>query len=85
MTDIQVAALLGLPVDNLIPPAIQRPYALGVLGEADATAVANAFPQLPNLAALAQGADGVLRNDRQFSDTFPYQASPFSGNKVGTF
>ena len=85
MTDIQVAALLGLPVDNLIPSAIQRPYALGVLGEADATAVANAFPQLPNLAALAGGADGVLRNDRQFSDTFPYQASPFSGNKVGTF
>ena len=85
VTDIQVAALLGLPVDNLSPPAIERAYALGVLGEADATAVANAFPQLPNLAALAQGADGVLRNDRQFSDTFPYQASPFSGNKVGTF
>ena len=83
VTDIQVAALLGLPVDNLIPSAIQRPYALGVLGEADATAVANAFPQLPNLAALAAGADGVLRNDRQFSDMFPYQASPFSGNKVG--
>ena len=68
MTDIQVAALLGLPINDLIPSAIQRPYALGVLGEADATAVANAFPQLPNLAALAGartaccGTTAVLRH-----------------------
>jgi hypothetical protein len=84
VTDIQIAALLGLPVDDLIPESIQRPYALGALGEADAAAVAAAFPQLPNLAALAAGADGVLRNDRAFSDAFPFLASPFAGNPVGS-
>ena len=84
VTDIQVAALLGLPVNDLIPAGIQRPYALGVLGEKDAEAVAAAFPQLAEPAGPAQGADGVLRNDRMFTDAFPYQAGPNSGNPVGT-
>jgi hypothetical protein len=83
VTDIQIAALLGLPINDLIPAAIQRPYALGVLGEQDAAAVAAAFPQLPNLAALADGADGVLRGDRQAGDGFPNIAGPFGGNPLG--
>jgi hypothetical protein len=83
VTDIQIAALLGLPINDLIPSAIQRPYALGALGEQDAAAVAATFPQLPNLAALAEGADGVLRNDRPASDAFPFIAPPNGGNPVG--
>ena len=73
MTDIQVAALAGLPINGLIPPAIQRPYVL--LAMRLGTDSANAALQL-----LRQGADGVEHNDKAFSNTFPYAALPNSGN-----
>ena len=73
VTDIQIAAIAGLPIDGLIPTAIQRPYGLLVMGLGMDTT--NAGLQL-----LRQGADGVLNNDKPFTDTFPYAAAPNSGN-----
>ena len=73
VTDIQVAALAGLPIDGLIPPAIQRPYGLLAMGLGVDSS--NAALQL-----LRQGADGVEHNDKAFSNTFPYAALPNSGN-----
>src|SRR6185436_4947140 len=51
VTDIQVAALAGLPIAGLIPPAIQRPYSLLAMGLGVDSS--NAALQL-----LRQGADG---------------------------
>jgi hypothetical protein len=73
VTDIQVAALAGLPINGLIPPAIQRPYGLLAMGLG--TDSSNAALQL-----LRQGADGVEHNDKAFSNTFPYAALPNAGN-----
>ena len=76
VTDIQVAAVIGLPIDNLIPTPIQRAYAFLALGG----------PNLPDAAPvglLKQGADGVPLNDANggvFGEAFPFLNSPFSGN-----
>lgn len=79
VTDIQIAALIGLPIDNLIPSDLQRAYALLALGG----------PNLPDASAspvgvLKQGADGVPANDANggvFADSFPFLLSPNAGNK----
>ncbi len=77
VTDIEIAALIGLPIDNLIPSGIQRAYALLALGG----------PNLPDtgpVSALKFGADGVPLNDANgglFGNAFPYLNSPNSGNK----
>ena len=73
VTDIQVAAIAGLPINGLIPGAIQRPYGLLAMGLGKDSS--NAGLQL-----LRQGADGVLSNDKPFTNTFPYAALPNSGN-----
>src|SRR4051794_13822723 len=73
VTDIQVAAIAGLPIAGLIPTAIQRPYGLLAMGLG--TDSSNAALQL-----LRQGADGVEHNDKAFSASFPYAALPNSGN-----
>jgi hypothetical protein len=73
VTDIQIAAIAGLPINGLIPPGIQRPYGLLAMGLG--TDTTNAGLQL-----LRFGADGVLNNDKPFTDTFPYAALPNSGN-----
>jgi hypothetical protein len=77
VTDIEIAALIGLPIDHLIPSGIQRAYSLLALGG----------PNLPDsgpVSALKFGADGVPANDANgglFGDAFPYLNSPNSGNK----
>ena len=77
VTDIEIAALIGLPIDHLIPSGIQRAYSLLALGG----------PSLPDsgpVSALKFGADGVPVNDANggvFGMTFPYLNSPNSGNK----
>jgi Domain of unknown function (DUF4331) len=73
VTDIQIAAIAGLPVNGLIPSAIQRPYALLAMGT-------NGTVTGSTLDLLAKGADGVQTNDKAFSDTFPFAALPNSGN-----
>jgi len=73
VTDIQIAAIAGLPIDGLIPAGIQRPYGLLAMGLG--TDTTNAGLQL-----LRFGADGVLNNDKPFTNTFPYAALPNSGN-----
>jgi hypothetical protein len=73
VTDIQIAAIAGLPIDGLIPAGIQRPYGLLAMGLGKDSA--NAGLQL-----LRFGADGVENNDKAFSNTFPYAALPNSGN-----
>ena len=77
VTDIEIAALIGLPINHLIPSGIQRAYALLALGG----------PNLPDtgpVSALKFGADGVPANDANgglFGNAFPYLNSPNSGNK----
>jgi Domain of unknown function (DUF4331) len=77
VTDIEIAALIGFPIDHLIPSGIQRAYSLLALGG----------PNLPDtgpVSALKFGADGVLANDANgglFGNTFPFLNSPNSGNK----
>jgi hypothetical protein len=77
VTDIEIAAIIGLPIDHLIPAGIQRAYALLALGG----------PNLPDsgpVSALKFGADGVPANDANgglFGNAFPYLNSPNSGNK----
>jgi Domain of unknown function (DUF4331) len=77
VTDIEIAAAIGLPIDHLIPSGIQRAYSLLALGG----------PNLPTsgpVSALAFGADGVPANDANgglFGDAFPYTNSPNAGNK----
>ena len=77
VTDIEIAALIGLPIDHLIPSGIQRAYSLLALGG----------PNLPDsgpVSALKFGADGVPVNDANgglFGMAFPYLNSPNSGNK----
>lgn len=77
VTDIAIAAVIGLPIDKLIPAGIQRAYALLALGG----------PNLPDtgpVSALKFGADGVLANDANgglFGNAFPFLNSPNSGNK----
>ena len=67
VTDIEIAALIGLPIDNLIPSGIQR-----------ATILALGGPNLPDtwpVPALKFGADGVPLNDANggvFGNAFPY-------------
>lgn len=76
MTDIAVAAAIGLPIDNLIPTDLQRAYALLALG-------GSSFPNSSPLSALNQGADGVLANDANggvFAQEFPYLLPAFPGN-----
>src|SRR5213078_3907157 len=53
VTDIAVAAMLGLPIDHLIPAGIQRPYSLLTMGSSN-------LPNSGTLALLRDGADGVL-------------------------
>ncbi len=77
VTDIQIAAVIGLPIDNLIPAPIQRAYALLALGG----------PNLPDAAPvglLKDGADGVPVNDAnggKFQNAFPYVNNPNAGNR----
>jgi hypothetical protein len=77
VTDIEIAALIGLPIDHLIPSGIQRAYSLLALGG----------PNLPTtgpVSALKFGADGVLTNDANgglFGNAFPYLNTPNAGNK----
>jgi hypothetical protein len=77
VTDIEIGALIGVPIDHLIPAGIQRAYALLALGG----------PNLPDtgpVSALKFGADGVLVNDANgglFGNAFPYLNSPNSGNR----
>jgi hypothetical protein len=76
VTDIEIAALIGLPIDKLIPTGIQRAYSLLALG-------GPALHGTP-VAALEFGADGVPVNDANggvFGMSFPYLNSPNSGNK----
>jgi len=79
VTDIQVAAVIGLPIDNLIPEAIQRDYAFLALGGPNNPA----FPSTGAVGLLKQGADGVPFNDVNggvFQQNFPFTNTPFSGN-----
>ena len=77
VTDIEIAAAIGLPIDKLIPAGIQRAYSLLALGG----------PNLPDtgpVSALKFGADGVLTNDANggvFGETFPYLNTPNAGNR----
>jgi hypothetical protein len=77
VTDIEIAALIGFPIDHLIPSGIQRAYALLALGG----------PNLPDAAPvglLKFGADGVLANDANgglFGNAFPFLNTPNAGNK----
>ena len=77
VTDIEIAAAIGLPIDKLIPAEIQRAYSLLALGG----------PNLPDtgpVSALKFGADGVLTNDANggvFGETFPYLNTPNAGNR----
>ena len=77
VTDIEIAAVIGLPIDHLIPSGIQRAYSLLALGG----------PNLPDsgpVSALEFGADGVPANDANgglFGDAFPYLNSPNAGNQ----
>ena len=79
VTDIEIAALIGLPIDHLIPSGIQRAYSLLALGG----------PSLPDsgpVSALKFGADGVPVNDANgglFGSTFPYLNTPERGQQVG--
>jgi hypothetical protein len=77
VTDIQIAALLGLPISGLIPSSIQRPYALLAMGLGTDPGSSNP------LQALLNGADGVPKNDAnggRFSNTFPYLLRPNPGH-----
>jgi len=77
VTDIEIAALIGLPIDHLIPSGIQRAYSLLALGG----------PGLPDsgpVSALKFGADGVPANDANgglFGNGFPYLNTPNAGDK----
>ena len=77
VTDIEIAALIGLPIDHLIPSGIQRAYSLLALGG----------PNLPDtgpVAALKFGADGVPVNDANgglFGNAFPFLNSPNAGTR----
>ena len=77
VTDIEISALIGLPIDHLIPSGIQRAYSLLALGG----------PGLPDsgpVSALKFGADGVPVNDANgglFGSSFPYLNTPNSGDK----
>ena len=77
VTDIEIAALIGFPIDHLIPSGIQRAYSLLALGG----------PNLPDAAPvglLKFGADGVPVNDANgglFGNAFPFLNSPNAGNK----
>jgi hypothetical protein len=77
VTDIEIAALIGLPIDHLIPSGIQRAYSLLALGG----------PNLPDtgpVGLLKFGADGVPANDANgglFGNAFPFLNSPNAGNK----
>ncbi|HET6173844.1 MAG TPA: DUF4331 domain-containing protein [Gaiellales bacterium] len=77
VTDIEIAALIGFPIDHLIPSSIQRAYSLLALGG----------PNLPDtgpVGLLKFGADGVPVNDANgglFGNAFPFLNSPNSGNK----
>jgi len=79
ITDIQVAAVLGLPIDNLIPSSLQRPYALLAMGEGTNPAGGPYDP----LKALFYGADGVEHNDANggiFGASFPFVLAPNPGH-----
>ena len=77
VTDIEIAALIGFPIDHLIPSGIQRAYSLLALGG----------PNLPDtgpVGLLKFGADGVPVNDANgglFGNAFPFLNSPNAGNK----
>ena len=77
VTDIEIAALIGFPIDHLIPSGIQRAYSLLALGG----------PNLPDtgpVGLLKFGADGVPVNDANgglFGSAFPFLNSPNAGNK----
>ncbi|MDX6629334.1 MAG: hypothetical protein QOH00_1580, partial [Gaiellales bacterium] len=77
VTDIEIAAIIGLPIDHLIPSGIQRAYSLLALGG----------PNLPDtgpVGLLKFGADGVPVNDANgglFGNAFPFLNSPNAGNK----
>ena len=77
VTDIEIAALIGLPIDHLIPSGIQRAYALLALGG-------------PNLPDTGRSAAQVRRRRRarrttptaaSFGNAFPFLNSPNAGNK----
>jgi len=77
VTDIEIAALIGFPIDHLIPSGIQRAYSLLALGGPN-------LPDAPPVGLLKFGADGVLNNDANgglFGDTFPFLNTPNPGNK----
>ena len=77
VTDIEITAAIGLPIDKLIPTGIQRAYSLLALGG----------PNLPDtgpVSALKFGADGVPANDANggvFGEAFPYLLNPNAGNR----
>ena len=76
-TDIAIAALIGLPIDNLIPAGIQRPYALLTMGSTHLPTSGS------TLSLLHDGADGVLHNDANggiFAGGFPFVLPPNAGN-----
>jgi hypothetical protein len=74
---LAIAAIIGLPIDHLIPSGIQRAYSLLALGG----------PNLPDtgpVSALKFGADGVPVNDANgglFGNAFPFLNTPNAGNK----
>jgi hypothetical protein len=79
VTDIQVAAVLGLPINGLIPASLQRPYALLAMGEGTNPAGGPFDP----LKALFFGADGVMKNDAnggKFGNQFPFVLTPNPGH-----
>jgi len=79
VTDIQVAAVLGLPINGLIPASLQRPYSLLAMGEG----VNPAGGPFDPLKALFFGADGVQKNDAnggKFGNQFPFVLNPNPGH-----
>ena len=78
VTDIEIAALIGLPIDHLIPSGIQRAYSLLALGGPNLpdTGPVSACSSSAPTACPSNDANGGL-----FGNAFPYLNSPNSGNK----